>query len=76
MVSACVLIYCDAGKFPAVLSEVKKLAGVKRAFSVLGRCDVVAEIEAADAKTLSEITWKVTRLPGVTATETLMEALV
>ncbi|KPV64636.1 MAG: AsnC family protein [Candidatus Bathyarchaeota archaeon BA2] len=76
MVSACVLIYCDAGKFPAVLNEVKKLAGVKRAFSVLGRCDVVAEIEAVDVKTLSEITWKITRLLGVTATETLMEALI
>lgn len=76
MVSACVLIYCDAGKFSAVLTEVKKLAGVKRAFSVLGRCDVMAELEAVDIKRLSETMWKITTMPGVTATETLVEALV
>ncbi len=76
MVSACVLIYCDAGKFPAVLAEVKKLTGVKRAFSVLGRCDVLAELEAVDIKGLSKTVWKIATTPGVTATETLAEAVV
>lgn len=75
MVSGCVLIYCDAGKFETVLSEVKKLTGVKIAFSVFGRCDVLAEIEAVDIKILSETVRKIATLPGVTATETLVEAL-
>jgi len=72
MVFACVLICCESGKFKSVASEAKKLKGVKRAFSVHGRWDAVAEIEAADIKAVGEMALKINGLPGVKATETLV----
>jgi len=72
MVLACILVCCQAGKYKDVAAELKKVKGVKRAFGVHGRWDVVAEIEAADLKTLSETVLKLHGLPGVRATETLI----
>ncbi len=36
--------------------------------------DVVAEIEAADLKSLTNIALKINKLPNILATETLVEA--
>jgi uncharacterized protein with GYD domain len=50
----------------------KKVKNVKKAFSIHGRWDIVAEIEASDMKTLSEAVLKFHGLLGVKATETLI----
>lgn len=76
MVFACVLISCEAGKSKDVAEKVKKLKGirgeVKKAFSVHGRWDAVAEIEVADIKALGELALKINGLLGVKANETLV----
>ncbi len=72
MVFACMLIVCEPGKYKDVADGLGKVKGVKQAFSVHGRWDVVAEAEAADVKGLGEIAVKVHSLPGVRATETLV----
>lgn len=74
MVSACVLICCEAGKYPAVAKKVKDLEGVVRAFSAAGRWDVIAEIGAPDMKALTDIALKINTMLGIRATETLVEA--
>lgn len=73
MVSACVLIRTEHGRFEDVVKAVKQLKGVKRVFPVLGRYDVVADIEAADMKELGSTVLRIGRLSGVVFTETLVE---
>mgnify|MGYP002396375189 FL=1 len=72
MVLGCVLLCCESGKIKSVVEEVKKVKGVKRAFSVHGRWDAVAEVEAADIKALGEMAMKLHGVSGVRATETLV----
>ena len=72
MVLGCVLFCCESGKLKNFVEEVKKVKGVKRAFSVHGRWDVVAEVEAADIKALGETVMKLHGVAGVKATETLV----
>ena len=73
MVSACVLIRTSHGKFDEVVEIVKQINEVKRVFPVLGRYDVVAEVEASDHTELGRIILKMGRLAGVVFTETLVE---
>lgn len=72
LLSACILVCCEAGKYREVVNEIKKFEGVRRVFGVHGRWDVVVEVEAADVKTLGEIALKIHGLPGVRASETLI----
>jgi len=82
MVCACVLIRCEAGKIPdvssllAVAQKIKGFEGVKTAFPVLGRWDVVIELEASNIETLTATVLKINKLSGVRDTETLVEARV
>jgi len=71
---AAILVFTEAGKFSDVVGELKKIAGVKHAFAVAGRADVVALVEVPDLKGLSNLVLKVFRTPGVAASETLVEA--
>lgn len=73
MVSACMLIRTEHGRFEDVVRAVSQLKGVKRAFPVLGRYDVVVDIEAADMKELGSTVLRIGRLSGVVFTETLVE---
>jgi len=75
MVLACVLVFCEPGKFEEVLRNVKELQFVKRAFSVLGRCDVVAEIDAPTLEQVGLTVYEIARIDGVTSTETLVETI-
>lgn len=70
---ACILIKTDPGKHIAVARNIALLEGVKMAFPVLGRTDVVASVEVTTLKKLSNLTLKIGESPGVTATETLVE---
>ena len=76
LVSACVLIYCEAGKFSDVLTKIRTIDGVKVAFSVLGRCDIIAWVEAEDMKALGSAVSKIAMTSGVIGTESLVKALI
>lgn len=73
MTSACVLIRAERGKFDEVARNLKQIPEVKKAFSVLGRYDIVADMEAPDSKRLAHAILKANRLSGVVFTETLPE---
>jgi len=76
MVSACIWICCEPGKYPDVAKKVKEVKGVVRAFSTSGRWDVIAEVGVGDMKALTEVALKINGLSGVRATETLVEAMI
>jgi DNA-binding Lrp family transcriptional regulator len=73
LVSACVLIRTEHGKFEDVVKALNQVKGVRRAFPVLGRYDVVVEVESADMKELGSTVLRISRLSGVVFTETLIE---
>jgi len=73
MAQACILARVKGGKGPAVLSGFKKLPEIKSAFFVLGRYDVVAFAEAADAAALRSLIGKANSIDGIKSTETLLE---
>jgi uncharacterized protein with GYD domain len=76
MISACVLICCEPGKYSDVTKKARGLKGVVRTFSTSGRWDVIAEVEAADMKALTDVALRINGLAGIRATETLVEAAV
>ena len=73
MVSACVLIRTEHGKYENVVKSISQIRGVKRVFPVLGRYDVVADVEAANMRELGSIVLRMGRISGVVFTETLVE---
>lgn len=73
MVSACVLIRSKRGEFDEVVKKIKQFNVVKRIFPVLGRYDVVVDLEAPDQVTLGDAVLKMGRMAGVVFTETLVE---
>jgi len=73
MISACVLIRTERGKFAEVTERLKQFKEVKNAFAVLGRYDVVVDLEAADFKALGSVVLRLGRIAGVIFTETLVE---
>ena len=73
MLSACVLIRTSYGRWDDVVESIRKLTGVKRVFSVLGRYDVVVDLEASDIAELSSIVLRMGKFAGVVFTETLVE---
>lgn len=73
MPSACVLVRTSKGRYKEVCEAVRRLKGVVRVFPVLGRFDLVADVEAEDPKTLAALVRRIGRLGGVAFTETLVE---
>jgi len=73
LVSACVLIRTRRGEFEDVVKTVRQLKGVERAFPVLGRYDVVAELDVPDHTELGKVVLRMSRIAGVVFTETLVE---
>ncbi len=73
MTSACMLIRTEKGKYQEVVDRLKQISSVKDAFPVLGRYDVVADLESTSSKELGKATLKVNRLAGVVFTETMPE---
>lgn len=76
MVVAGVLINTAPGKTKGVLNAVRKLKGVRYAYAVFGRYDIVATSQ--DMKDLGEVANivvnEICKLDGVTKTETLIVA--
>jgi len=72
--NSCILIRVLPGKSSAALEAVKNFPEVKRAFTVLGRYDIVAFAEAPAYEDLSTLSTKVNAIPETRSTETLVEA--
>lgn len=73
MVRACILIRVSSGAERASLEAVRKVKGVKRAYNVFGRYDVVAFAEAATFRGVSTLAGRVNSIKGIKSTETLIE---
>ena len=73
MLSACILIRTSHGRFEDVVEFLGQLKGVKRIFPVLGRYDVVVDLEASDLKDLDIAVLRMNKFAGLVFTETLVE---
>ena len=73
MIGACVLIRTESGRFDEVVNRMKQFTEVKKVFAVLGRYDVVADLETESYKNLGEVIMKMGKIGGVVFTETLAE---
>ena len=73
MISACVLIRCERGRFEEVVKKIGQFKELRRIFPVLGRWDVVADLEVSDFETLGSTIVRIVRMSGVVFTETLVE---
>jgi DNA-binding Lrp family transcriptional regulator len=73
VISACVLIRTEHGKFSEVTERLRQLKEVKHIFPVHGRYDVVADVEAEDYESLGNSVLKTNRMAGVVFTETALE---
>jgi DNA-binding Lrp family transcriptional regulator len=69
---ACILIKTGPGKHKEVARSINQIEGVRMAFPVLGRTDVVASVEVTSLKKLSILALKIGESQDVTATETLV----
>ncbi|MBS7618656.1 Lrp/AsnC ligand binding domain-containing protein [Candidatus Bathyarchaeota archaeon] len=73
MPSACVLIRASAGRYKEVFEAVRNLKGVVKIFPVLGRFDIVVDVEAESYSDLASLVRRIGRIGGVAFTETLVE---
>ncbi|NIN53241.1 MAG: hypothetical protein GTN80_08685 [Nitrososphaeria archaeon] len=73
LISACVLIRSRRGEFDEVVEKIGQFKEVKRIFPVLGRYDVVIDLEAQDTASLGSAVLRMSRMAGVVFTETLVE---
>jgi len=73
LILACVLIRTERGRYNEVVDRIKQFNEVKNAFAVLGRYDVVADVETGNYENLSEIILRMGRIAGIVFTETLIE---
>jgi uncharacterized protein with GYD domain len=67
------LVRTERGKFDQVTKNLRQIKEVKRVFAVLGRYDVVVEVEAANTKQVANAVLKANKQAGVVYTETLLE---
>ena len=73
LISACILIRTERGRMEELAKKLSQIPEIKRAFPVLGRYDIVADVEAANGKQLARAVTKTMRLGGIVFTETLPE---
>jgi len=70
---AFVLINTEIGSESEVLKTLKKVNGVKEAYSVYGVYDIIAKIQAETMDKLKEmVTWNIRRLDKVRSTLTMI----
>jgi uncharacterized protein with GYD domain len=67
------LIRTSQGKFDEAVKVLRQVKGVQRVFPVLGRYDVVADVEVNDPSDLGPTILRLGRLAGIVFTETLAE---
>ena len=72
-IEAYIFIECTSGRTKDVLSEIRKIAGVKSAHAITGNYDIIALTEAANLGQLGEIVvTRVQSVSGVLRTSTSM----
>lgn len=70
---AFVLINADLGSEEEIVSELKKIEGVKEVYMVYGVYDIIAKMEAETMDKVKDIvTWKIRRLDKVRSTLTMI----
>ena len=74
MLDACILLKVVPTKANMILSTVRKVSGVRKAYFTYGRFDLAVFVEAEDYKKLREITTQINSIEGIRSTETLPEA--
>ena len=73
MPKAFVLMNAELGSEDSLVSELKKMEGVKEVYQVYGVYDIVAQVEAdAMEKVKETITWMLLKLNGVKSTLTMI----
>lgn len=73
MINAIILINTDRTKINSVAEQMVSLQGINEVYSVSGRFDLVAIIKVPHADDLAElITEKVTKIDGITQTESMV----
>ena len=72
MVKAVTLITTELGKMDEICSKIREVKGVKDAFVIAGRADIVVYFEG-DVEEISKIMREIGRIEGVKTTETLIE---
>ena len=73
MLSACVLIRTVHGKYDEVVESISQLKGVRKVFPVLGRYDVVVDLEAEGSNEIGSTVMRIGQIFGVVFSETLLE---
>ena len=73
MFRALVLVKSSYASSLLIATEAKKIDGVKDAYPVFGRYDVVIFIEGEDYKEAKAVATKIAAIEGVRSTETLPE---
>jgi len=68
-----VLVKSSYGGALLIAQDAKKISGVKDAYPVFGRYDVVVFIEGSDYQGMKAVAARVAQLEGVRSTETLPE---
>jgi uncharacterized protein with GYD domain len=74
MLNACILLKIVPLKADAILSAVKEIGGVRKAYFTYGRFDIAVFVDVADYKELRAVTTKINGVKGIRSTETLPEA--
>lgn len=73
MPKAFVLMNAELGSEDSLVSELKRMEGVREVYQVYGVYDIVAMVEAETMEKVKEaITWKVRKLGGVKSTLTMI----
>ncbi len=72
--NACVLIKTTPLQTESVLQKTVRLRGVRKAFVVYGRFDMIAFAETDDYPDIRKLTGTINSIEGVRSTETLVEA--
>lgn len=74
MLNACVLIKTTPLRTESVLQKTVRLRGVRKAFVVYGRFDMIVFAETDDYPEIRKLTGTINANEGVRSTETLVEA--
>ena len=74
MLDACILLKVMPTKANVILTTVRKVSGVRKAYFTYGRFDLAVFVEAQDYKKLRAITAQINSIEGIRSTETLPEA--
>jgi DNA-binding Lrp family transcriptional regulator len=67
------LINCELGSEEKIISELKKMEGVKEVHGTFGAYDILVKVVADKVEPLREIiTWKIRKIEKIRSTLTLM----